>query len=408
MPANGPKHVLDGYKVLDFTQFVAGPTVTKLMAEMGAEVIKVELAPDGDRSRGMPFVKNQRSGYFVQQNRGKLSVCIDPRAEAGKAIIAGLIAKVDVVVENFAPGVIKRMGFDYAEVRKLNPKIIMCSVSTFGQEGPLSNDPGYDFMGQAYAGVTSLSGEEGGAHFPPMLAIGDVSTGVHGLAAIACALLHRERTGEGQYLDISLVDAYFHYHDIWVQSLSASGGAAKPIRTGLHYAILAPAGMFKGPDGYIFVFAWLDHHWVKLCALMGRPELGKDPRFIDNPNRVKNRAEVITIVESWLQSLPSTEAAVELLRGARLPQAPVLSVEQAMKHPHLVERQTVQTVHDRLLGDFQIPGFPLRFSSFPDRLDLEAPFLGEHNGQVLASYLGYTPEQIGRLERDGVLHNLPR
>jgi len=408
MPANGPKHVLDGYKVLDFTQFVAGPTVTKLMAEMGAEVIKVELAPDGDRSRGMPFVKNQRSGYFVQQNRGKLSVCIDPRAEAGKAIIAGLIAKVDVVVENFAPGVIKRLGFDYAQVRKLNPKIIMCSVSTFGQEGPLSNDPGYDFMGQAYAGVTSLSGEEGGAHFPPMLAIGDVSTGVHGLAAIACALLHRERTGEGQYLDISLVDAYFHYHDIWVQSLSASGGAAKPIRTGLHYAILAPAGMFKGPDGYIFVFAWLDHHWVKLCALMGRPELGKDPRFIDNPNRVKNRAEVITIVESWLQSLPSTEAAVELLRGARLPQAPVLSVEQAMKHPHLVERQTVQTVHDRLLGDFQIPGFPLRFSSFPDRLDLEAPFLGEHNGQVLASYLGYTPEQIGRLERDGVLYNLPR
>jgi crotonobetainyl-CoA:carnitine CoA-transferase CaiB-like acyl-CoA transferase len=403
MPANGPKHVLDGYKALDFTQFVAGPTVTKLMAEMGAEVIKVEIAPDGDRSRGMPFVKNQRSGYFVQQNRGKLSVCMDPRTEAGKAIIAGLIAKVDVVVENFAPGVIKRMGFDYPKVRKLNPKIIMCSVSTFGQEGPLSNDPGYDFMGQAYAGVTSHSGEEGGAHFPTL-----ISMGVSGCSAIACALLHRKLTGEGQYLDISLVDAYFYYHDIWVQSLSASGGAAKPIRTGLHYAILAPAGMFKGPDGYIFVFAWLDHHWVKLCALMGRPELGKDPRFIDNPSRVKNRAEVITIVEGWLQSLPSTEAAVELLRAARLPQAPVLSVEQAMKHPHLVERQTVQTVHDRLLGDFQIPGFPLRFSSFPGRLDLEAPFLGEHNGQVLASYLGYTPEHIGRLERDGVLHNLPR
>src|SRR5216683_3876081 len=373
------------------------------MTEMGAEGIKVELAPDGDRSRGMPFVKNQRSGYFVQQNRGKLSVCVDPRTEAGKAIIAGLIAKVDVVVENFAPGVIKRMGFDYVQARKLNPKIIMCSVSTFGQEGPLASDPGYDFIGQAYAGVTSLSGEEGGAHFPPMLAIGDVSTGVHGLAAIACALLHRERTGEGQHLDISLVDAYFHYHDIWVQSLSVSGGTAKPLRTGLHYAILCPAGMFKARNGYIFVFAWLDHHWVKLCELMGRPELGKDPRFIDNPNRVKNRAEVITIVEGWLQSLPSDEAAVELLRGARLPQAPVLSVEQAMNHPHLVERQTVQTVHDRILGDFQIPGFPLRFSAFPDRLDLEAPFLGEHNGQVLASYLGYTPEQIGRLERDGVL-----
>ena len=408
MSANGPKHVLAGYKALDFTQFVAGPTVTKLMAEMGAEVIKVELAPDGDRSRGMPFLKNQRSGYFVQQNRGKLSLCLDSRTEAGKAIITGLIAKVDVLVENFAPGVIGRMGFDYPTVRKLNPKIVMCSVSAFGQEGPLAHDPGYDFMGQAYAGVTSLSGEEGGAHFPPMLAIGDVSTGVHGLAAVACALLHRERTGEGQYLDISLVDAYFHYHDIWVQSLSASGGAAQPVRTGLHYSILCPAGMFKARDGYIFIFAWLDHHWVKFCDLMGCPELGKDPRFIDNATRVKHRAQVIEVVERWLQSLPDVAAAVELLRQARLPQAPVLSVEQAMKHPHLVQRQTVQTVHDRLLGDFQIPGFPLRFSSFPDRLELEAPFLGEHNGQVLSSYLSYTPDQIATLERDGVLRNLPR
>jgi len=408
MPSQGPKHVLEGYNALDFTQFVAGPTVTKMMAEMGAEIIKVELAPDGDRSRGMPFLKNERSGYFVQQNRGKLSLCIDPRTEAGKTVIAGLIAKVDVLVENFAPGVIGRMGFDYPAVRKINPKIIMCSVSTFGQEGPLANDPGYDFMGQSYAGVTSLSGEEGGAHFPPMLAIGDVSTGVHGLAAIACALLHRERRGEGQYLDISLVDAYFHYHDIWVQSLSASGGTAKPIRTGLHYAILCPAGMFKARDGYIFVFAWLDHHWVKLCELMGRPELGKDPRFIDNATRVKNRPEVIRVVEEWLQSLPSRDAAVELLRAARLPQAPVLSVEQAMHHPHMVERQTVQTVSDRLLGEFQIPGFPLRFSSFPERLELQAPLLGEHNKQILSSYLGYSPDQIASLEREGVLHSLPR
>jgi len=402
------KHVLDGYKALDFTQFVAGPTVTKLMAEMGAEVIKVELAPDGDRSRGMPYIKNQRSGYFVQQNRGKLSLCVDPRAEAGKQIIRELIPKMDVLVENFAPGVIARMGFDYAAVRQLNPKIIMCSVSTFGQQGPLAADPGYDFMGQAYAGVTSLSGEEGGPHFPPMLAIGDVSTGVHGLAAIACALLHRERTGQGQHLDISLVDAYFHYHDIWVQSVSISGGAAQPVRTGLHYSILCPAGMFKAPEGYIFVFAWLDHHWAKLCELMGRPELARDPRFIDNATRVKNRPEIIKVVEKWLQSLPSDEAAVAILREARLPSAPVLTVEKAMRHPHLVERQTVQTVHDRLLGEFQIPGFPLRFSSFPERLELDAPLLGEHNGRILSSYLGYAPERISRLEREGVLRSLPR
>jgi crotonobetainyl-CoA:carnitine CoA-transferase CaiB-like acyl-CoA transferase len=262
-------------------------------------------------------------------------------------------------------------------------------------------------MGQAYAGVTSLSGEEGGAHFPPMLAIGDVSTGVHGLAAIACALLHRERAGEGQHLDISLVDAYFHFHDIWVQSISASGGAAKPLRTGLHYSILAPAGMFRAREGYIFIFAWLDHHWVKLCELMGHPELGHDPRFVALPGRVKNRSEIIAVIERWLQSFPDDAAAVEVLRAARLPSAPVLSVEQAMRHPHLIERQTVQTVHDRVLGEFQVPGFPLRFSSFPARLELEAPFLGEHNRVILESYLGYTAEEVSRLEREGVLRHLP-
>ena len=408
MAVTGRKHVLDGYTALDFTQFVAGPTVTKLMAEMGAEIIKVELAPDGDRSRSMPFVKNERSGYFVQQNRGKLSLCLDPRSEAGKTIIRDLIGKVDVMVENFAPGVIARMGFDYEHARVINPRIIMCSVSTFGQTGPLAHDPGYDFIGQAYAGVTSLSGEEGDAYFPPMLALGDISTGVHGLAAIACALLHRERSGEGQYLDISLVDAYFHYHDVWVQAISASGGMTRPVRTGLHYAILAPAGMFKAREGYVFIFAWLDHHWVKLCELMGRPELGRDPRFIDNSSRVKNRPDMIRVIEDWLQSMPSDEAAVEALRENRLPAAPVLTVEKAMKHPHLVERQTVQTVHDRLLGEFQIPGFPLRFSSFPERLDLEAPFLGEHNEQILSSFLGYGADRIARLTQEGVLRSLPR
>ena len=407
MAMDASRHVLDGYKALDFTQFVAGPTVTKLMAEMGAEVIKVELMPDGDRSRGMPFLKNERSGYFVQQNRGKLSLCLDPRSEEGRRIIRELIAKVDVIVENFAPGVIARMGFDYEAARAINPKIIMCSISTFGQQGPLANDPGYDFIGQAYAGVTSLSGEEGGAHFPPMLALGDVSTGVHGLAAIACALLYRERSGKGQYLDISLLDAYFNYHDVWVQTISASGGEIKPMRTGQHYAVLAPAGMFKARTGYVLIFAWLDHHWVKLCELMGRPELGRDPRFIDNQSRVKNREPMIEAIERWLQSMPSDEASVAALREARLPCAPVLTVEKAMRHPHLVERGTVQTVHDRILGEFQIPGFPLRFSAFPQRLDLEAPLLGEHNQRILSSYLGYDPERIARLEQEGVLRSQP-
>jgi len=256
--------------------------------------------------------------------------------------------------------------------------------------------------------VTSLSGEADGPPYPPMLALGDVSTGVHALAAIACALFYRDRTGEGQYIDISLLDAYFHYHDWGVQTISASGGAKKALRTGQHYSSLCPAGMFKGKGTYIFIFAWLDHHWVKFCEIMGRPELGHDPRFVSNEARLAHLKDIITVIEEWLARMPSDEASVEALRAARIPSAPVLSLEQAMAHPHLRERRTVRKVHDRLLGDFEVPGFPLRFSAFPELLDLEAPLLGEHNGRILSGYLGYAQGDIARLERDGVLISHPR
>ncbi len=403
MTSNNRRPLLDGYKVLDFTQYVAGPTVTKLMAEMGAEIIKVELAPDGDLCRKFPFIREQRSAYFVQQNRGKMSLCMNMKTTAGKAIIRDLIPKVDVLVQNYAPGVIGRMGFDYENVRRLNPKIIMCSVSTFGQTGPLAPDPGYDFIGQAYAGVTSLSGEEGGPYYPPALALGDVSTGVHAYAAVATALLHRERTGEGQHLDISLLDSYFHYHDMAVSMLSSSHGEARVRRMGNQIGTLSPAGIFNTKTGALWIFAFQDNHWAKLCEVMNRKELVQSPRCIDNTARVANRQEVNQAINAWLASLADTEAALVILREARIPHAPVLTVEEAMQHPHLIERGTVRTIRDRILGDFQIPGVPLRFSAFPEPLELEAPFLGEHNRQILSNYLGFSEEQISQLEQEQVL-----
>jgi CoA:oxalate CoA-transferase len=407
MGANRSKHMLYGYKVLDFTQFVAGPTVTKLMAEMGAEIIKVELAPSGDLCRTFPYVKDQRSAYFVQQNRGKLSLCVDVKNEAGRAIVGELVPKVDVLVQNYAPGVIGRMGFDYESVCKLNPRIIMCSVSTFGQSGPLATNPGYDFIGQAYAGVTYLSGEEGGDYYPPALAVGDVSTGVHAYAAVATALLHRERTGEGQHLDISLLDSYFHYHDMAVELVSASRGAMKVQRMGNQIGALSPAGIFRTKTGSLWIFAFQQNHWASLCEVMGRRELINDPRCAEHSSRVANRGFVNAEISKWLMTLPGNEAAIEIMREAHIPHAPVLSVDEAMAHPHLRERRTVRTVHDRILGDFQVPGLPLRFSAFPDELELDAPFLGEHNRKVLTEYLGYSEEQIAALERERVLVSAP-
>jgi crotonobetainyl-CoA:carnitine CoA-transferase CaiB-like acyl-CoA transferase len=407
MAADLSNHMLSGYKVLDFTQYVAGPTVTRLMAEMGAEIIKVELAPNGDHSRTFPYIKDGRSAYFVQQNRGKLSLCVDTKHPAGNAIVRNLIPKVDVLVQNYAPGVIARMGFDYETVRQLNPRIIMCSVSTFGQSGPLAHQPGYDFIGQAYAGVTSLSGEEGGDYYPPITAIGDVSTGVHAYAAVATALLYRERTGKGQHLDLSLLDSYFHYLDGSVEVLSASRGAVKVRRTGNTVAALSPASIFRTRDAALWVVAFQDNHWANLCRLMGRPELIDDPRTISNLARVANREVVNGAINDWLTALSGIDEALRLLQGAHIPHAPILTVEQAMAHPHLRERRTVRTIHDRIVGDFQVPGFPLRFSEFPGELDLEAPFLGEHNRRILTEYLGYSDSQIDELERNGALKSAP-
>ncbi len=401
------RHVLDGYKVLDFTQFVAGPTVTRLMATMGAEVIKVELAPDGDRSRLIPYVRDNRSGYYVQHNLGKLSLGLDARHPEGVAILRELVKQVDVLVENFAPGAIARLGFDYPAVSKLNPRIVMCSVSTFGQTGPLAEDPGFDLIGQAYAGVTGLIGEKDGPPVIPLMAIGDVSTGVHGMGAIACALLHRERSGVGQYIDVSLLDSYFGYQDMGVELFTASGGAARVERSGRHYPGLSPAGVFKGRKIYFIIMAWMDRHWAQLCEAMGRPELARDPRFAGLPARVENREAVTEVIEGWLASMPDDAKSLEAMRAVRVPVAPIHTLEDAINHPHLRARGTVAEVHDRVLGDIKVPGFPIRFSEFPSPVNQQAPLLGEHNDLILRKYLGYPDERIAALKDQRVLVSKP-
>jgi CoA:oxalate CoA-transferase len=408
MTTEGLRHVLDGYKVLDFTQVLAGPTVTRLMAEMGAEIIKVELAPNGDFSRGFPYLRDGRSAYYIQQNRGKKSLCLDVKTPEGHAIIERLIPKVDVVVENYAPGVIKRMGFDYPAVRALNERIIMCSVSAFGQTGPLSAEPGYDYIAQAYAAVTHMIGDPAGPPSIPMLGLGDVSTGAHAMGAIVAALLHRERTGAGQYLDISILDAYFHCQEMNVQIYSASNGATNPRRSGVHHPQICPTGVFRSKDGYLIVMAFLDHQWAALCKVMGRPELANDSRFKTNALRLEHRDQVVAVIEQWLAGTQSDAAAMEALHQARIPVAPVLSIDQAVNHPHLRARQTVRRISDPIFGEFDAPGFPLRFSAFPGFLPLEAPVLGQHNREILERYLGYGAGRISELERAGVLHSASR
>jgi crotonobetainyl-CoA:carnitine CoA-transferase CaiB-like acyl-CoA transferase len=402
------KPMLEGYKVLDFTQVLAGPTTSRYMAELGAEIVKVEIAPNGDISHQVPFMRDDRSGYYVQQNRGKKSVCLDIKNPKGAAIIKELIPKFDVLVENFAPGVIGRLGFDYKAVKALNPKIIMCSISTFGQNGPLATRPGYDFIGCAYSGVLSMIGEPDRLPVLPQVGVGDISTGVHGLTAILAALLHRERTGEGQFVETSLLDCYFSYNDMTVHTASLSRGATLPRRAGSHHFGVAPLGIFNGKSCPILIMASTEHQFGYLCRAMGQPDLPRDPRFKSNADRMANLRELKNIIQQWFDSMPGDDEIFRLFDEYRVPYAPVLAIEQAMAHPHLHENEIVRTISDRFLGEFEVPGFPLRFSQYARHPRLDAPTLGEHNREVLTGYLGYSLEQIEALERDGVLHQGPR
>ena len=396
------EHVLTGLRVLDFTRALAGPTCTRMLAEMGAEVIKVESAPGGDMSRRISKIRNERSLYYVQQNLGKKSLCVNLRDPRAMAIIASLVPKVDVVVENFKPGTLAGMGLGYERLREMRPDIILCSISALGQRGPLAGLPGYDFIAQAYSGVTSMIGDAGGTPYIPLAGLGDVSTGVHGALAVLAALRYRDRTGKGQQIDVGLLDAYYHCHEVSIHQYSGSNGKIKPSRQGPHLNYVCPAGVFKANGGWVVVMAFL-HHWKDLCAAMNRPDLVNDQRMGTDAGRLANLPELIKLIEDWLQTFPDRDSAVAAMQKYQVPSAPVLSIEETVNHPHLRARGTVRTIEDRIAGKFDIPGMPLKFSEFPDDPPLEAATLGQHNEEILREVLGRSAKEIEELRAAKVL-----
>lgn len=398
--------MLEGYRVLDFTHFVAGPTCTRILGEMGAEVIKVERSPEGDRVRVLGIVRDGMSSYYVQHNHSKRSLAVDLRKPKGRDLLLSMIPKIDVLVENFAPGVIGELGFGYEALKKINPRIIMCSVSVAGQTGPLSYKPGYDYLGASYAGVIDQLGEPGRTPITPPLAIGDISTGVAAAMAVGFALLNRERTGEGQYLDASLLDTYFHMHELSVPVVSLRPGRWSPKRNGALHPTGAPTGVYRSKEGYVFLVVQ-QHEIGRLWRAMKRPELAQDPRFKTNRDRVKNQEALRDLIEQWMQSLPDRDSALRELDAQRVPCAPVLRLEESMAHPHLRERKTVRRIKHPALGEFDLPGMPVKFSGWPDRTDLKASQVGADNAAILSEVLGMTAAEIEELYREQVLLTAP-
>lgn len=401
--------MLTGYRVLDITQIVAGPTCTRILAEMGAEVVKLELAPFGDRTRVGGLRSNQpehkrcsQSTYFIQHNHSKKSLALDFKSERARELIKAMVPKFDVLVENFSPGVMARAGLSYDELKAINPRLVMCSISLAGQAGELAQKPGYDYVAQAYAGITDLIGERDGEPALITMAIGDASTGVAAAMAVGFALLHRERTGEGQYIETSLLDTYFNMHEVAVPRVSLRKNHT-PVRTGSQHPDGGPTGIFRCGDGSYLTLATLPHQWTAFVEALGQPELLKDERFATAALRRDHNEALKHLLETWLGGFTTRDEAIAALERHRIPCAPVLTLREAMAHPHLRERGVVREVHDPYIGRFDIPGPPARFSAWRVPGGLRADLLGEHNEEILKSLAGLDDDEIGQLYRDGVL-----
>lgn len=402
--------MLTGYRVLDITQFVAGPTCTRIMAELGAEVIKVELAPGGDhgrqsglRARGEGNEDCTQSTYFVQHNHSKKSVGIDLKNPRGQELVQDMVAKVDVLVENFAPGAIARMGLAYDTLKEINPRLVMCSISMAGQSGSLAQQPGFDYMASAYGGISSLIGEPDRPPVQVPIAMGDSATGVAAAMAVGFALLHRERTGQGQHIDCTLLDTYVQMHEDYIPRVGLRGKAAIPPRSGSQHPNGGPTGIYQAGDGRYIQIMIMPYQWPRMVAALDMPELAKDERFATPHARRENREALKDIIEAWMSGLGDRDMVLEALKRERVPAAPVLALDEVIAHPHLQERGTIRTVDDPHIGAFPIPGMPARFSAWKPAEALSAPLLGEHNVSVLQDLLGLDDAQLDALYSERIL-----
>jgi len=402
---------LQHLRVLDLSRVLAGPFLAQNLADFGAEVIKVERPHHGDETRSFPpYLKDdagadtEDSAYFMSINRGKSSVTCDISTPEGQALVKKLAARSDVLIENYKVGDLKRYGLDYESIRAVNPKIIYCSITGFGQTGPYKNRPGYDYIFQAMSGLMSLTGERddlpGGGPAKVGLAICDVITGIYSSFAVMTALAYRNETGEGQYIDMSLLDvtiaAISHIN------MNYLVGGIVPKRMGTAHPSIVPYQVFKAHDGQMVVAVGNDGQFAKLCGTLGLPALPDDPRFKTNVTRVANRDALIPHLQAAFAREP-VAAWIERLTAVGVPCGPINNLQQVFEDAHVQARgMRVEVPHPRA-GTLPMLANPARLSATPPSYDRPPPQLGEHTREVLADVLGLSAEDIERLAQAGVI-----
>ncbi len=392
-------NLFDGLTVLDFSNNVAGPTATAMLADFGATVIKIERPIHGDDNRSYsPFVEG-RSISGMWYNRGKKSVILDAKHPKALIILKELARKADIIVESFRPGVIARLGLGYEEISKINPQVIMCSVSAFGQTGPYSQKAGYDLIAQALSGLMDLTGFPDGEPVRIGTAIGDFCGAFNAFAAISAALYYRERTGRGQYIDIALLDCLMSTID----TAESTFNSFKVTRSGNMHMMIAPFGLFKGNDGSIIIGTVGQNLWAKLCYLIEREDLIDDPAFSNAGKRVSVLDQIVPIIEDWLKTFPKIDDARKVLDEAGIPCAKLNTVSDLLTDPQILAREMIADIETPEISQGKIKGrgMHLKFSAVRAEMG-PAPIFGEHTEEVLRHLLGYDDSQIAEFAQDEV------
>ncbi len=394
---------LSDITVLDMTRVLSGPFAGMWLGDMGANVIKIEIPNGGDESRrNPPFSCDGSSAFNTTVNRNKRSITLDLKKEEGKEIFRSLVKMADVVLENFRPDVMDRLGLGYAELKKINPRIIYASISGFGSTGPYAKRPAYDVIAQAMGGIMFGIGEEGGDPLKVGASICDLAAGMNCIIGILAALHNRERTGMGQRIETSLVESVIALQQSENDRYFVEGTVIRG--TGSKHATNCPYGAYHAADGMYMIGCGKNEMWCKLCEnVLGRPELGSDPRFNSIASRVEHKKEIEEILEGWSLQHSVTEVVDALLANS-IPAGPLLSIKELAEDPHFNDHRGMFPYMEQPgVGPFRVTAMPIQFSDTPPAITRHAPALGEHNDEVYAEMLGYTAEQVAKLKEDGII-----
>lgn len=395
------KGPLSNVRILDLSRMLSGPFASMMLADLGAEVIKIEDPDGGDKTRTMgPKLSEGQSAYFLSINRNKKSLTLDLRKERAQEVFYELVKMADVVLDNFRPGVLERLGCDHEKLKPINPKILSCSISSFGHTGPDKDLPGFDLILQARGGAMSITGEPERAPIRMGIPTGDLAGAMSAAYAVMAALYSREKTGAGQKIDISLLDCQASLLTYVAQYYILDGKIPGPIGSG--HQTVVPYQAFKTRDDYVVIAIFIEKFWEKLCKILGIEHLANDPKFSTNDRRRENKKELLPMLERIFLEKTSSEW-LKLASEEGIPSAPVNTMDKVISDPQLLARNMLVEVDHPSYGKVKILGNPVKMSGLTEETFTAAPTLGEHNQEILSGLLGYSQKEIDKLKKDKII-----